>query len=873
MKVKVLTILLYLICFLNLTECITSREYGGSVNSKKEQLKVSRSYKTRGEVMDNLFIVFDPSFLSYVWPKIKNGVHLNIGDFCWEDVSVLLRDLAGGRAWAYRAADASGRYQSGLFEGKRFWLGSKQQCLKLDKSHVLTESNDTWGEFYSGDYLNTLLSREKEFGGNIDEWHALVERDELMRRVVQEDNEAPMPLAYTALQIMLNITKFTMPKSYDITLGLCLPRTCSAEEVVSIINFSIMLNDHLKTNKTVSRSVRITSLRYIENFYDIKTDIAAVMLILVTACLVVLAIIATIVDFDWIKFKPYSKTSSFDLQQYSHEDKRYAEEKKINVCKKEQVSSYDLQQYNQDIEKRYADEKIANVHRKEHKLVEGEALSLKSYSELKKAMREKALPPSITLDVVTPEGNTSCYRCGKYKKQCASSSQVESVPCPRLKYNSCASLTTEYKRKNSVYKSLLLSFSLKHSWMRIFNTSMANKDLAMIHVLRIIAVLWIIFVHVAVTVDYISENGADVDDHNNAFYILATGTLAYDTLFFVSGVFSAQHFFYLKSRYSVEELVNMGGFCGQALQLICFITNRAIRLLPPYMYTIFLTAVLSRVSRDTAVLLLPERDYDSCDTHWWRNLLYISNLYPLEEQCMQVSWYLSAETQLHALGALLCMLLATGNRKAAAFIAAALLFGATGFDLTTAYTDFKLRASNAFALYAIVINRPWSRVAPYFVGVLSGWLVYVMDGECAVSKTSAWCFWSATASTWLASLVLPWVQCRWVAGWLHLTWPVALLWPTLLCATRFCSKTRPILSSACVVGVSRLCYTMFLLHGLIARYLLLSADAALCSHFYCILCYFAGCTLVTLAAALCLSLLLEMPSCCLLRRVSDYTYR
>lgn len=135
--------------------------------------------------------------------------------------------------------------------------------------------------------------------------------------------------------------------------------------------------------------------------------------------------------------------------------------------------------------------------------MEAEA-SMKSYNELKKAMREKALPPSITLDVVTPEAS-SCYRCGKYKKQCANLAQKENIPpCPRLKYNSCSSLTTEYKKKNSVYKSLLLSFSLKHSWMRIFNTSMANKDLAVIHVLKIVAVFWIIFVHVAVTVNYVA---------------------------------------------------------------------------------------------------------------------------------------------------------------------------------------------------------------------------------------------------------------------------------------------------------------------------------------------------------------------------------
>ncbi|XP_045761544.1 uncharacterized protein LOC123864870 [Maniola jurtina] len=872
MEVKVLIVTLLFFSFLILAESVSSRQNGGGVNSKKEQPKDSRSTKSRGEVMENLFIVFDPSFLSYVWPKIKNGVHLNLGHLCWEDVGVLLKDLSEGRAWAYRAADASGRYQSGLFEGKRFWLGSKEQCLKLDDSYVPKGNNDTWGEFYSGDYVNTLISREKEFGGNIDEWHSLIERDELMRRVVEDDNEPPIPLAYTALQIMLNITKFTMPKSYEITLGLCLPRTCAAEDVVSIINFSIMLNDHLKTNKTVSRSVKITSLRYIDNFYDIKTDIGAVILVLVTVSLIVLAIVATVVDLDLIKFKSYGKTSSFDLQQYNHEDKRYVEEKKINVGRKEPASSYDLQQYRRD-DKRYADEKKAYITRKELKVVEAEA-PMKSFSELKKAMREKALPPTITLDVVAPEGNTSCYRCGKYKKQCPNSTQLDNIkPCPRLKYNSCASLTTEYKKTSSVYKSLLLSFSLKHSWMRIFNTTMANKDLALIHALKIIAVLWIIFVNIAVTVNYIAENGGDVNDHNNVYNILSTGTLAYDTLFFVSGVFSAQHFFYLKSRYSVEELVNTGGFCGQALQLICFIINRAIRLLPPYMYTIFLTSVLSRVSRDTAVLMLPERDYDTCNNYWWRNLLYISNLYPREEQCMQISWYLSVETQMHMLGALLCMFIATGHRKAAAFIAVTFVFGATGFDLTTAYSDFRERASNAFVFYSIIINRPWARVAPYFVGVASGWLLYVLDGECAVSKISAWCFWSATATTFLASLILPWVQSRWLSGWLHLTWPMALLWPTILCSTKFSSKTRPLLSSPCVVGVSRLCYTVFLLHGIVSRYLILSVDTAMCAHFYCILCYFAGCTLVTLGAALCLSLLIEMPCCCLLRRISDYTYK
>nr|XP_026501208.1 uncharacterized protein LOC113404503 [Vanessa tameamea] len=841
MKLKVIVVLLTFFYFVNSAK-VHSRQYVGGF--KKEPLKISKSFRSRGEVMENLFIIFDPSFLAYVWPKIKNGVHLNIEPSCWDDVSVFLKDLAEGRSWAYRAADASGRYQSGLFEGRRFWLGSKEQCLLLDEKHKSLETNRTWGEFYSGDYLNALLRREKEFGGNIEEWHTLLQRDELMRRVVEADNEPPISVSYTALQIMLNVTKFTMPSSYEITLGLCLPRTCVAEDVVSIINFSIMLNDNLKSNKTVSRAIKITSLRHVESSYDIKTDIGAVTLILVTLSLVMLSIIATVVDLDLVKLKPYTATS-FDLQQYNNDDRKL-NGKKTNVLKPISVKDTKM---------------------------ETETLSMKNLNELKRAMREKAIPPSITLDVMAAEGKASCKRCGKYKKQCVNPMQMENVPpCPRVKYNSCASLTTEFKRKNGVWKNLLLSFSLKHSWMRIFNTTMANKDLAMVHALKIIAVLWIIFVHVSVTVDSLAENGGDVNDYNNVYYILSTGTLAFDTLFFVSGLFSAQHFFYLKSRYS-EELVKLGGICGQSLQLLCFITNRAIRLLPTYMYATFLTSILSRVSRDTAVLSLPERDYDTCDSYWWRNLLYITTLYPKEEQCMQVSWYLSAETQMHMFGALLCLLLANKKRRTSAVLAVTVLLGATAYDVVTAYSDYGQRVPNAFVLYSVIINRPWSRVVPYCAGVLAGWLLHVADGQCCVSTITSYCFWIATVVTITASLTLPLVDTSWITAWVHLTWPVALLWPALVCATKYSEWSRRVLCSAAASGASRLCWPALLLHGAAARAALLAADAALCSRLACLICYFAGSTLVTLVGALCLSLLIEMPGCCLLRRISDYTYR
>ncbi|XP_045533247.1 O-acyltransferase like protein-like [Pieris brassicae] len=663
------------------------------VNSKKESRP--KKNEVHEELMDNLFVIYDPSFLALVWPKIKNGVHLSLDRYCWGELRVLFKDYLDGRAWAYKTADATGRYSASFFSGNKFWLGSKEQCRLLNEAYETRDENETWGEFYS----------------DHQDWHALVERDELMKRVVKADNSPPFTLEYSTLRVELNLTKFSM--SYDVTLGVCLPRSCTAEDVVSIINFSIMLNDHLKSNNSLSRSVK-----------------------------------------------------------------------------------------------------------------------------------------------------------------CAISRQFESLPpCPRVKYNSCASLTTEYKKKNGYLKSLLLSFSLKHSWMRIFNTNMANKDLSVIHAVKIIATLWVIFINVAVTVSYISGESGDINNNNTMYNILTTGTLAFDTLFFVSGIFSAHHFFYLKGRYSVKQLVACGGPCGQASQVICFITNRIIRLLPPYIYTIFLSTALGRVSEESATLSFLYSDSRNCHKFWWRNLLYISNYYPIEEQCMQISWYLSTEGQLHIIGAFVCFLLTTQKKRWFAFTAVLLLCIPTGFDVFTAFSEAGHRFSDVFMAYDVIIISPWSHVTPYILGVLTGWLVYRIDGLLTVTKVSSSCLWVSSILGALGSCVASGVGAGWLTAWLHLVWPAAWIWPALVCSTKFAYKTRELLNSSLVAGVSRLCYCSLLLHGPVSRYLLLSLDAAICSNCICLWCYFVGILVVTLVAALVISILVEMPTCAFLRRLADLANR
>lgn len=96
----------FLLLILVLADCAGSVSRQNNVGDSKKETHFSRTAKTktarsRGEVIENLFNIYDPSFLSVVWPKLTNGVHLFVEAACWEDLSVFFKDLSDGRAWAY----------------------------------------------------------------------------------------------------------------------------------------------------------------------------------------------------------------------------------------------------------------------------------------------------------------------------------------------------------------------------------------------------------------------------------------------------------------------------------------------------------------------------------------------------------------------------------------------------------------------------------------------------------------------------------------------------------------------------------------------------------------------------------------------------
>lgn len=127
----------------------------------------------------------------------------------------------------------------------------------------------------------------------------------------------------------------------------------------------------------------------------------------------------------------------------------------------------------------------------------------------------------------------------------------------------------------------------------------------------------------------------------------------------------------------------MNEITSGGIHFIGLIGYRFIRLTAPYMYVLLLVEIVMKYFHHHSVFEPPTLDHDNCPNYWWRNILYINTLWPVEQmvstisskslnkmfmqqnssnvllklQCMLWSWYLADDTQFFIVGAF-CLIIA-----------------------------------------------------------------------------------------------------------------------------------------------------------------------------------------------------------------------
>ncbi|CAF0748592.1 unnamed protein product [Adineta ricciae] len=245
--------------------------------------------------------------------------------------------------------------------------------------------------------------------------------------------------------------------------------------------------------------------------------------------------------------------------------------------------------------------------------------------------------------------------------------------------------------------------------------------------IRVISLCWVILGHTFVYALFYSDNVLVIFNWMRQFWfqIIVQAAFSVDSFFLLSGLLVSFLFFVSKVK---DERFSMTRF------LVHHYIYRYLR------YTIFYAIILliyialsPYLGQDGPVY--PENGSEtlSCRHTWWRNLLYINNFFDSRYSCMQVSWFLATNMQLHWIAPL--FLLAASWKWVFGMIVACIFI--TIDIITTSVimsknnydrgilSDFKLNQSNSSHSYINdVYIKPWCRIAPYAVGLLLGHILH-----------------------------------------------------------------------------------------------------------------------------------------------------
>ncbi|XP_012061974.1 PREDICTED: nose resistant to fluoxetine protein 6-like, partial [Atta cephalotes] len=283
------------------------------------------------------------------------------------------------------------------------------------------------------------------------------------------------------------------------------------------------------------------------------------------------------------------------------------------------------------------------------------------------------------------------------------------------------------QRKNcnkGFWLKFLLAFSPIVNGSRIISTEPAAKDsLTCLHGLRVFSLGWVIMVHTYIQVFSIAENKTlrTVTERNFMFQTVSNATFSVDTFFFISGLLVTILFYRSLGNLNIEK----GNFLKTSFtKFIIMILYRFVRLTPAYLFVLGMNEIAMKQAQAKTVFSPIVIDHLTCEKFWWRNALYLNSLYPRTEMCMLWSWYMANDTQFYVLGILL-LLLSVKYFKTSVTIVSLLIVSSWFTTFSIAYSnDYIARIQEPFALFDELYDKPWLRAGPYFIGTISGYILF-----------------------------------------------------------------------------------------------------------------------------------------------------
>ncbi|KAG8188779.1 hypothetical protein JTE90_009174 [Oedothorax gibbosus] len=372
---------------------------------------------------------------------------------------------------------------------------------------------------------------------------------------------------------------------------------------------------------------------------------------------------------------------------------------------------------------------------------------------------------------------------------------------------------------NGLHK-CLLSFSVQRNVHQLCTPSSRAEEMKCLHGIRALSMTWVVLGHTYIWVNFQALTKATAGRawfNNIEFEVILNGWLSVSSFIFLSG---------LLTSYTTLKYLNIS---GGRINIFLYIFRRFIRLYPSMLLLLGAMFFLPWVSSGPFWAEMPGVEVDNCRRSWWANLAFINNWRPINEMCMQHSWYVSADMQLHVV-ALLVLLPLYRNVYAGLSIAFSLaLGGILAVGIITYINDYDptilISTANLPQVYRIAEEihvKTFTYLGPYCIGIGTGYLLL----RCPKPKLR-WGFrlvcWSAACVLGLMSLYgthywntarFPSREITALYASLHrTTFVAALAWVAYACITGYAGTISSMLKSSPFVVMSRLTFMTYLAQG------------------------------------------------------------
>ncbi|XP_052758807.1 uncharacterized protein LOC113522871 [Galleria mellonella] len=437
--------------------------------------------------------------------------------------------------------------------------------------------------------------------------------------------------------------------------------------------------------------------------------------------------------------------------------------------------------------------------------------------------------------------------------------------------------STNEELKLSVWSDLLLSFSMKANILQIFDQSVGSDTVPVVHGLRSLSMVWVIFGHTCIVVFKYADNTAlrAILEKSFLFQLVLSAVYSVDTFFCLGGMLVSFLYFRTNAKGKLD-LITKGRrkITAGVLQFLGLMGYRFARLTAPYLFMLGVVEVTMKWFAHNAVFEPPAMDHETCPKYWWRNLMYINTLFPVEQMCMLWSWYLSDDTQFYAVSAML-LILATSHFKLSVSLTG-LFFLSSLF--TTGYVSWSNEhipsSEDPFTQFDKIYDKPWTRLGPYLVGMATGWILFKTNLNIRMGRVWAWVGWTVCTATLLFLIFglyrteLGVAAAAIYSALSHSLWAACIGWIIIACSTGYGGWVRGLLSAPVLYPFSRVTYCAYLVHPVVLRYVAMHLTHPIHLGELLVFVLFLGLTVISYALAFIISVAFEAPMVTMLKIVA-----